>query len=101
VAQHLANQLRLTLTKELPHKFPDELDIGCKRQFVDYVFGDPDHPLYYFELESLDRAQLYLFLPHGGSRDESKLWYYWGTLCKKNRGDKSMLRLLCVFIDPS
>ena len=49
-------------------------------------------PRYFFEVESLDRAQLYLFLPHGKPNDDSKLWYYWGTVCKQIMGDKNMPR---------
>jgi len=50
---------------------------------VDYVYGDVNDQKYFFEVESLDRAQLYLFLPHGDRNDDSKLWYYWGTVCKR------------------
>lgn len=31
-------------------------------------------------------------LPHGKSNDGSKLWYYWGTVCKQILGDKNMPR---------
>jgi len=92
VARQIARRLNLKFGKEISNKFPSHLEIGCKRQRVDYVYGDPKRPKYFFEVESLDRAQLYLFLPHGKAKDDSKLWYYWGTVCKKLMGDKGMPR---------
>ncbi len=61
----LAKQLNLPLREQVGNSFQKDWKIW-DRKIVDFVFGDPESPLYYFELESLDRAQLYLFLPHGG-----------------------------------
>ena len=92
VAKRLARRSRMFLRKEVGNAFPDDWEVG-KRQIVDYVLGDPGHPLYFFELESIDRAQLYLFLTRKNEKiDDSKLWYYWGTVCKKIVGDKAMPR---------
>ena len=90
VARMVAKKLNLPLKEQVSNSFPEEWKIW-KRQIVDHVLGNPKHPHYHFELESLDRAQLYLFLP-GGRRDASKLWHYWGTVCKRLSGNKAMPR---------
>lgn len=82
VVKSLARQLDLELHPEEKNKFPKEFDVG-KRQMVDYVIGDRNRPTYFLEVESLNRAQLYLFLADGKKGDASKLWYYWGTVFKK------------------
>lgn len=92
VAKIIAKRLRLDIDEQIGNPFPDEYRIGWKRQVVDFVFTSKNGCKYFLELESLDRAQLHLFLPHGGKTDESKLWYYWGTLCKKNEGYDGMPR---------
>ena len=90
IAHTLAKRLVLPIHEEVANSFPEDLEVGWKRQIVDYVIGNPKRPRYFFELESLDRAQLYLFLPDEDKRDESKLWYYWATTCKRISGDISM-----------
>lgn len=92
IARDLSKRLRLTYQKEVRNPFSSSLDMWLPYQCVDHVLGDLEHPKYFFEVESLDRAQLYLFLPHGGRTDESKLWYYWATVCKSIKGDRSMPR---------
>lgn len=92
VARDLARRLRLQCRFEVRNSFSKALEMWVRYQQVDYSFGDPAYPKYFFEIESLDRAQLYLFLPHDGRSDESKLWYYWATVCKLNNGNKSMPR---------
>lgn len=91
-ARQVANRLSLRIEEEISNPFSQEFEMGWKRQMVDFVIGDPSRPRYFFEVESLDRAQLYLFLPHGGRKDHSKLWYYWATVCKRNSGDRKMPR---------
>ncbi len=94
VARQLAKRLRFSgkaFNREVRNPFPEDWKVGLWQQ-VDYVLGNPDQPKYFLELESLDRTQLYLFLPHGGRKDGSKLWYYWATVCKQIMGDKSMPR---------
>ncbi len=90
VAHALAKRLELPIDEEVTNPFPEDIEVGWNRQIVDYVIGNPKRPRYFLELESLDRAQLYLFLPDEDKRDESKLWYYWATVCKRNSGDISM-----------
>lgn len=92
VAKDAARRLRLPCQGEVRNSFTTDLGMWLPYQRVDYVIGNPDSPKYFLEVESLDRSQLYLFLPHGGRNDESKLWYYWATACKLNRGIKSMPR---------
>ena len=92
VARQIARRLRLNLDEQIANNFPDDYEVGFKRQVADYVFSSKGRCQYYLELESLDRAQLYLFLPHGGKTDDSKLWYYWATLCKRNEGYEGMPR---------
>ncbi len=92
IARDLSKRLNLTYQREVRNKFSPDLDMWLPYQCVDHVFGDPERPKYFFEVESLDRSQLYLFLPHGGRTDESKLWYYWATVCKSILGDRAMPR---------
>ena len=61
IANHLEKKLGLPLNREVFNYFDKEFDVG-PRQRVDYVFGNPNHPKFFLELESIDRAQLYLFL---------------------------------------
>jgi hypothetical protein len=91
IARQTGKRLNLRVHKEICNAFPPDWNIG-HRQMVDYVYGDVNDPEYFFEVESLDRAQLYLFLPHGDRSDDSKLWYYWGTVCKRLSGDVGMPR---------
>lgn len=98
VAGELANRLNLPFKPEVSNPFQSELEVGWKRQMVDYVFGDLERPRYFLEVESLDRAQLYLFVPYEHSNNESKLWYYWATVCKKIAGDKRMPRYFVWFL---
>ncbi len=97
VARTLANRLELPINAEIANHFPKDLEVGWNRQIVDYVIGDLKRPRYFLELESIDRAQLYLFLPDEDKKDNSKLWYYWATVCKRNSGDISMPRYV-VFL---
>jgi hypothetical protein len=91
VARRLADRLRLHLGKEITNPFPQEWDVGT-RERVDYVIGNPRKPKYFLELESVNRAQLYLFLADDNKKDASKLWYYYATLCKRRGGDLTMPR---------
>ena len=91
VVRDVASSLTLHLDEQVGNPFQEDWKIW-KKQVVDYVIGDPEQPKYFFELESLDRAQLYLFLPHGGRKDQSKLWHYFGTVCKRIMGDRKMPR---------
>jgi len=92
VARDIARRLNLTLKKEVNNAFAPDLAIGFKRQRLNNVYGRPEKPKYFFEVESLNRAQLCLFLPDGHRNDDSKLWYYWGTVCKALQGHAEMPR---------
>jgi hypothetical protein len=91
IAHDLQKRLKLHIDREVSNKFPNDFKV-YKRQIVDYVFGDPQHPKFFLELESIDRAQLYLFLADEDQLDNSKLWHYWATVCKRNNGDRAMPR---------
>lgn len=69
--------------KEFSNTFPSEYKLPNQR--VDFAFLDKTgKPIVFFELESLDRSQLYLFTDaylDPEKEFQNKLWYYWGTLC--------------------
>jgi len=80
----LAKRLRVPLHERVSNEFPSVYGCG-RRQIVDYVLGPREHPIIYCELETLDRAQLYLFWDPPGrpkSESENKLWHYYVTLAK-------------------
>ncbi|MBF0564515.1 MAG: hypothetical protein HQK89_04675 [Nitrospirae bacterium] len=71
------------LEQEVNNFMPEGYDIG-RRQRIDYVFYRNQYdrvnqkPTFYFELESLDRSQLYVFNDLG----RNKLRYYYGSIIK-------------------
>ena len=84
VMKPLAKRLRLDFCQQVANRFPSVYECGS-RQVVDYVLGPREHPVIYCELETLDRAQLYLFWDPPGmpkSESENKLWHYYVTLAK-------------------
>lgn len=84
IANNLAGGMGLRLEKEVSNPMPIPSVYECgKRQIVDYVFLKGQKAEIFLELESLDRAQLYLFWEHKGIPENdngNKLWYYYGTL---------------------
>jgi hypothetical protein len=84
VSKRMAKEMGLRLEKEVSNQMPLPSIYMCgKRQMVDYVFRKGRKAEIFLELESLDRAQLYLFWEHKGipeKDNENKLWYYYGTL---------------------
>ena len=84
VVKRLASALNLEFGREYCNSMPAPSEYDCgERQLVDYVLCRSDQLLFFLELESLDRAQLYLFREHEAITEESnenKLWYYYGTL---------------------
>jgi hypothetical protein len=87
VIRPVARPLGLRFKEQQSNPFPSEYRCG-HRQIVDYVFKDAKRPLIYCELETLDRAQLYLFWDPPGlpKRDStSKLWHYYVTLAKAHQ----------------
>src|SRR5438552_17182321 len=84
VAEHLASSLGWRLARERRISFPAKYQVW-NSMCVDYVFTDElaCRPTVYLELETLDRAQLYNFLPRRDDDvDDSKLWHYYGILAK-------------------
>jgi len=84
VAESLAADLGLDLKTEYTNKFPEEYEIR-RPERVDYVFFTKQRkPWLFLELESLNRAQMYLFSdgPVNGANEDNKLWYYNATLGK-------------------
>ena len=80
----LAKRLRLPLEEQVANTCPSVYKCGS-RQIVDYVLGPRERPVIYCELETLNRAQLYLFWDPPGmpkSESENKLWHYYVTLAK-------------------
>ena len=67
IAMHLAGEMGLRLREEVSNPMPHPNVYECgKRQVVDYVFRRGRKVEIFLELESLDRAQLYLFWEHKG-----------------------------------
>jgi len=68
---------------------------------VDYAFyaTDRDQPTIYLELETLDRAQLYNFLPRRDSNsDQSKFWYWYGIVANHLTGHSLAPRALIFLL---
>ena len=86
VAQTLAGKLGLEMRKEIRNDMPGPKDLYGSYQRVDYVYFSDTKQYIYLELETLDRAQLYLFsdikLEGCKYTEENKLWYYLGTVKK-------------------
>ena len=62
IARNMARELDLGLTEEYTNYMPYPSVYGLnKYSRVDFVFRKGQKPEIFFELESLDRAQLYLF----------------------------------------
>lgn len=84
VMQTLASNLGLSLAMEVRNELPVDYECGSY-QMVDYVLSKQQKPIFYVEVESLDRAQFATFREHedirGGWAD-NKLWYYCGTVGK-------------------
>jgi hypothetical protein len=84
IANALGSALNLGIIHEYCNNMPPPAEYECGNyQIVDYVLNKDSNPHFFLELESLDRAQLYLFREHEGVTEENndnKLWYYYGTL---------------------
>jgi hypothetical protein len=75
----------MTLRKEIHNPMPREYKCG-HRQRVDYGFYGEGEPIIFLELETLDRAQLYVFVDSKRVEDnDNKLWYYYVTLGERLR----------------
>ena len=87
VAKTLEKKLDLKMNTEVTNSMPDppKYNLG-HRQVVDYVFSKENKDIFFLELETLDRAQLYLFCDISNEIDENKLWYYLGTIIQKCAG---------------
>jgi hypothetical protein len=85
VIARVAKALGMTLRKEVHNPIPRVYECG-HRQRVDYAFYVKDMPVVFLELETLDRAQLYVFVDSERVEDnENKLWYYYVTLGERHR----------------
>ncbi|MBV6341538.1 hypothetical protein [Candidatus Magnetobacterium casense] len=79
------SELKNGIDAEYTNYMPKGYDVG-HRQRVDYVFYENEekrtekNPMYFFEIESLDRAQLYLFRDLTEGISANKLWYYYGII---------------------
>lgn len=85
VAQTLEQKLALKMLPEQRNDMPEPADLYGSWQQVDYVyFENNTQPNFFLELESLDRAQLYLFCDIDSDKidENNKLWYYLGTIKK-------------------
>jgi len=88
VIRDVASSLDLRYEEEVVNKMPDPkiYDAGDHER-VDFVLSDNnDKPIFFLELESLDRAQLSTFWDHEGMKHEdidNKLRYYYGTVVNK------------------
>jgi hypothetical protein len=85
VVARLAKAMRMTLRKEVHNPLRPEYECG-RRQRVDYVLYADEGPTIFIELETLDRAQLYVFVdPERAEDNDNKLWYYYATLGERHR----------------
>ena len=85
VVKRLAKAMNMTLRKEVHNPLRPEYECGS-RQRVDYVLDTDEGPAVFIELETLDRAQLYVFVDPARAEDnDNKLWYYYPTLGERHR----------------
>jgi len=103
VADALASKIGWQVIREKRVTFPPVYEVWTGMR-VDYAFSDARsrRPHIYLELETLDRAQLYNFLPRPDEEDdESKLWHYYGLLAKHLQGiELAPKALLFVMVLP-
>lgn len=96
VAKTLSKRLALKMRIEVRNIMPKPKELFGSYQIVDFVYYDGDKTHFFLEMESLDRAQLYLFsdikLKSGEYTEENKLWYYLGTILKHINGEKDIPR---------
>jgi len=81
VINTFSSKLKLEVESEVSNPMPDGYNLNPQK--VDYVFTDDNHNSIFFELESLDRSQIYLFRDYNGideDWDDNKLRYYKGTI---------------------
>jgi hypothetical protein len=85
VAARPAKAMRMSLRKEVHNALKPEYECGS-RQRVDYVLATDEGPAIFIELETLDRAQPYVFVdPERAEDNDNKLWYYYATLGERHR----------------
>ena len=88
--------------RHITNKFLEDIYDSGKRQIVDFVFMENGKPLIFFELESLDRSQLYLFSDGGASTEDNdianKLWHYYNTLGKHYTEQEKVPRYFVFFL---
>ena len=83
VAKTLGIKRTLNMRSEKRNYMPKPANNYGNWQTVDYVYYENEkQPRFYLELETLDRAQLYLFCDISDEINENKLWYYLGTVKK-------------------
>jgi hypothetical protein len=90
IATAVGGALGMEVREQYRNEFPPEYETGYHRQFVDYAYLVNDVPQVFLELESLDRAQLYLFSDPPVDPEKNslnKLWYYYVTLGERYRGE--------------
>jgi hypothetical protein len=85
VVTRLAKAMGMTLRREVHNPLRPEYKCGS-RQRVDYVLDTDEGPGIFIELETLDRAQLHVFVdPDRAEDNDNKLWYYYATLGERYR----------------
>lgn len=97
VVRTLSNKLNLEEpSTEINNSMPEGFGFQGKRQRVDYVFYNAKKPKLFFEVESLDRAQLYTFI----KSKQYKLQYYDGTVFNfyHQNGKKTLPRYFVWFL---
>lgn len=84
------------------NEFLEDIYRAGKRQLVDFVFMENSSPIIFFELESLDRSQLYLFSDGGASTTDidiaNKLWHYYNTLGKHYTNREKIPKYFVFFL---
>jgi len=101
VVHSLAKSLDLDCTEEVTNEMPDNRIYECgDRQRVDFVLEKSGELLFFLELESMDRSQLWTFWEYeemDEEYNENKLWYYYGTIVNRLTFNKQIPRYL-VFL---
>ena len=96
----LKSKLDMDMQSEFNNSMPKEYECG-NFQRVDYVFFYNERLFIFFELESLDRSQLYLFFEHRDIKDRdngNKLWYYYATTAKSYEGKEQAPKYFIFFL---
>jgi len=99
VIRTLSSELNMDFEAEVQNIMPDNYNLNPQR--LDFVFKKHGKELIFFEFESLDRSQVYLFKDYSTMDEnwnDNKLRYYMGTLEEKIRKNLPLPKYYVSFL---